>query len=461
MKRLTKKLYPTPRLPEKVLQFGEGAFLRAFADYAFDILIEKELFDGSITIVQPLEEGTVPYLAEQDGLYTLIIKGMNGGADVDERGVISCVQEYINPYRDYDNYMKSAMNPHLRYIISNTTEAGIEFNPRDILTDKPQRSFPGKVAAFLYKRFLYFNGDNSKGLVFLPCELIDNNGMKLRSLVQMYADKWELGPYFKKWLHEANVFCDTLVDRITTGFPHQDAQDLFEELGYKDELIDVSEPFYFWAIEGPAWLADELKFYEAGLNVIITDDISQYKTRKVRLLNGAHTCSVPAALLCGLATVGEMMADEDFERYLQKVLFEEIIPALHYLPTDELNNFAAAVLDRFSNPYVRHELSSIMLNSVSKFEVRVMPTIGDYYCRFYKIPKILTFSLAALKTYYKKEHNTGDLEVLDKLINKHTCEAAPGHFLASKEFHRAVSAYMDKIEQVGIREVMRKLIYDE
>ncbi|MCL2051144.1 MAG: tagaturonate reductase [Lachnospiraceae bacterium] len=449
MENLSRELFPITKRPEKVLQFGEGAFLRAFADYIFDVLIEKELFDGSITVVQPLPEGTLPFLALQDGLYTLLVKGLNNGGEINEKRIISCIQNYINPYEDYESYLNCARNPVLRYIISNTTEAGIRYEEGNFLSQKPPQSFPGKITAFLYERYKHFNGDIAKGLVFLPCELIENNGMNLRKIILLYADEWGLDKAFGDWVVKANTFCDTLVDRITTGFPANEAQEIYTELGYHDKLLDISEPFYFWAIEGPAWLKDELRFHEAGLNVIITDDISQYKTRKVRLLNGAHTASVPAALLCGLSTVGEMMADEDLNKYLHKALFEELIPSFP-IPTDELKDFASAVLDRFANPYVRHELKSIMLNSVSKFEVRVLPAIYDYYFKFSSLPKLLTFSLAALITYYQTEDDNEALKALDELINKMTETAG--------DFKAEVKNYLDEISQAGIRETLREYI---
>ena len=457
MKRLNRDIYPKPVLPEKVLQFGEGAFLRAFVDYIFDVLNEKELFHGGITIIQPLPQGTVHLLAKQDGLYTLLNRGLSGGNEVNEKRIISCVQNYLNPYENFDAYMACAKNPELRYIISNTTEAGISYGEGDLLTDKPQKSFPGKITAFLYERYQCFNGDREKGFVFLPCELIDHNGTELKKLVLRYADEWGLLPDFVAWVDEANVFCDTLVDRITTGFPHDEAESLAEELGYRDALLDVSEPFYFWAIEGPEWLNDELRFRDAGLNVIVTDDVSPYKTRKVRLLNGAHTCSVPAALLCGLSTVGEMMADADFKEYLSKALFAEIIPALD-IPAETLHEFAAAVLERFSNPFVRHELMSIMLNSVSKFAVRVLPTIMDYYRRFNELPRILAFSFAALIAYYHKQGENAEVQAVYGLIDENRRFADARDLQCCVELKKMTEDTLAEIAECGIRNVIRSLV---
>jgi len=385
-------------LPEKILQFGEGNFLRAFVDSMFDELNAAGLFGGSITVAQPIAAGLADVLKEQDGLYTLFLRGLENGQEVCRKRVITSVQDAVNPYEDFNSYFARAKNPDLRFVVSNTTEAGIAYAAGDNLTDTPQKSFPGKVTAFLFTRFTHFAGDMAKGLVFIPCELIDYNGTTLKKIVLRYAEEWNLGEAFVTWVNEACVFTNTLVDRIVTGYPRDEAAQLEAELGYTDKLLDTGEIFHFWVIEGPSWLREELPFEKLGLNVVFTDDATPYKLRKVRILNGAHTCSVTAAYLCGHNTVGEMVADPMFKTYLEKALFEEVIPTLD-LEYDNLKTFADAVFDRFANPFIKHMLLSITLNSVSKWKARVLPSVLEYAKRKNALPTVLTFSFAALLAF--------------------------------------------------------------
>jgi tagaturonate reductase len=407
MLKLTNELIGKPRYKEKILQFGEGNFLRAFVDLMIDRLNEAGFYRGSFVVVQPIERGMVDKLNEQDGLYTIILRGLDRGREVDTRRIITSISRGINPYADFDAYIACAANPDLRFVVSNTTEAGIVHDPNDKLTDKPQASFPAKVTAFLYERFKAFGGDRAKGLVFIPCELIDNNGAELRRIVLQYADEWRLGAEFTDWVETANYFTNTLVDRIVTGYPKDEAESLWSRLGYRDELITAAEIFHHWVIEYPKMpnaegLAQELPFARAGFNVLWTDDVTPYKTRKVRILNGAHTASVLAAYLAGKRTVGEMMDDEWFNKFIHDTLYEEIIPTIEgYLPYDELKSFADSVFDRFRNPYIKHYLFSIALNSVSKFKARVLPSVIEYMNMRGVPPKNLTLSFAALIAFYK------------------------------------------------------------
>lgn len=390
---------------EKVIQFGEGNFLRAFVDYMFDEINAQGLFDGGITLIQPIPGGDFlrNILNEQEGLYTLIARGRENGEKVVSKRLITCVNRCINPYVDLDTYNDCAKNPELRFVVSNTTEAGITWKEEPMVTDKPQDSFPAKVANFLYVRFKEFNGDKSKGLVFIPCELIDDNGKTLKKYVLKHAEEWNLGADFIDWIETACVFTSTLVDRIVTGYPRDEAKDLCEEFGYEDNAIDTSEIFHTWVIEGPAELEKELPFPSAGLKVIFTPDVKPYKKRKVRILNGAHTCSVLGAYLAGYNFVGEVMADELFYAYLEKALNDEIIPAItsEELTHEDLKSFADAVFDRFKNPFIKHKLLDISLNSTSKFEARVLHTIQEYYAQKNELPKILTFSFAAYLAFYR------------------------------------------------------------
>jgi len=410
----------TQELPVKVLQFGEGNFLRAFVDYMIDELNTANLFNGGITVVQPIEQGLADLVNQQDGLYTIILRGLENGSEVVRKKIITSIKNCINPYKNFEEYFEQVKNPDLRFIISNTTEAGITYKEGDKLTDKPQVSFPAKITALLYERYRLFSGDTTKGFIFMPCELIDNNGDKLKEIVLQYAKEWELEEKFVDWIENSNYFTNTLVDRIVTGYPRDEVQQLQKELGYVDNLLNTAEIFHFFVIEAPKKIAAEIPFEKAGLNVVWTDDATPYKSRKVRILNGGHTMSVLAAYLCGKETVGEMMDDSLFIDYLKKGIFDEIIPTLD-LDYADLKSFADSVFDRFANPYIKHYLLSIALNSVSKYKTRVLPSILEYYKRKNELPKVLTTSFAALIAFYSgKNHKTGkehelqdDAEVLE------------------------------------------------
>lgn len=395
---------PIPR-PERVLQFGEGGFLRAFVDQMIDAANAQNILNTSVAVVQPIERGLAETLQAQNGLYTLVLRGKEGGKAVRDVRVITAVSRAINPYTDYEAFLRCAHNPDLRFIVSNTTEAGIVYTGNDRYDDAPQASFPGKLTRLMHERFLRFGKKTGKGFVLLPCELIDANGDALRDAVLRTARQWDLEQAFIAWVERENVFTNTLVDRIVTGYPRDDAQELLDELGYEDAMLDVAEPFGLWVIEGPASLADEWPLHLAGQNVVFTDDVTPYKLRKVRMLNGAHTSMALGAYLAGFDTVGQCMADADIRAYLTRALYQEIMPTLD-LPTAELEAFAAAVFERFENPFNQHYLLSIALNSVSKFRARVLPTLREYARRTGQLPGALTFSLAALVAFYHGEQRT-------------------------------------------------------
>ena len=394
-------------LPEKILQFGEGNFLRGFVDWMIDKMNEQGLFNGSVVVVQPIEEGLVGVLNSQNGLYTLYLRGMQDGITIEQKRIISSISRGINLYADFESYMKMAESGDLRFVISNTTEAGIAYSPDDKPTDTPPVSYPGKLTALLYRRFKTFGTDPAKGLVIIPCELIDRNGDKLKETVLRLSREWSYEQEFIRWLETSNYFLNSLVDRIVTGYPKDEAQKLAEELGYSDKLLDTGEIFHLWVIEGDKRFAEELPFTKSGLNVTWTDDMTPYRTRKVRILNGAHTMTVLAAYLYGLDTVKECMDDGLIKAYMEKGLYEEIIPTLD-LPENELLDFAKAVSERFANPFIRHYLLSISLNSTSKFKTRVLPSITEYVKRKGKIPQVLTFSLAALIVFYRGTEMSGN-----------------------------------------------------
>ena len=391
-------------MKEKVIQFGEGGFLRGFADWMIQIANEKADFDGKIVVVQPIEKGMCDMLTEQGCVYTHLCRGVEG-VDVKK---IDAISRCVKPYDDFESYLKLAENPDFRFIISNTTEAGICFSDADKIDDKPAKTFPGKLTQLLVKRFENGLG----GFVFLPCELIDKNGENLKKCILQYADLWNLGEGFKNWIEKENIFCNTLVDRINTGYP----KDEKIELGYEDNMINTSEYFHLWVIEGYGKLFDEIPFDKCGLNVILTDNLQMYRTRKVRILNGAHTSLVPYALLSGLDTVKSCIDDETMNNHIKKCVYDEIIPTLD-LPKEELTEYADNVLTRFANPYIKHYLSSIALNSVSKFKVRVLPSILEYIKRYNKMPETLIFSFAKLIDFYRTDMTDDDKEITEFMKN--------------------------------------------
>ncbi|WP_251551562.1 tagaturonate reductase [Neobacillus muris] len=401
-----------PKYPEKVLQFGEGNFLRAFVDWQIDVLNKEADFNGSVVVVQPLGQGMVEKLNEQDGLYTLYLQGMKEGKAVREHTTINSISRGLNLFKEYDQYLELAANPELRFIFSNTTEAGIAFDENDRLEDRPQSSYPGKLTAFLYHRYQVFNGDKEKGFIIIPCELIDRNGEKLKQIVLQYAELWNLGKGFVQWLEEANTFCCSLVDRIVPGFPRDTINEITEELGYKDDMVVVGEQFHLWVIEGPQWIREEFPAHKAGLNTLFVNDMTPYRTRKVRILNGAHTAMTPVSYLYGLDTVAEAVDHEVVGQYIKELIYEEIIPTLD-LPINELNSFAAAVLERFRNPFIQHFLMSIALNSMSKFTTRDLPSLLEFINRKQELPRKLVFSLAALIAFYKGKRGEEDIKLAD------------------------------------------------
>ncbi len=392
---------------ERFIQFGEGGFLRGFADWMIQKINEKTDFEGSVVVVQPIENGMCDMLTAQNCNYTHIIRGEEGV----EKSVIDVISRCINPYQDYEQYLALASQPELRYVISNTTEAGITFDPAVTQEDTPPASFPAKVTKLLFCRY----NAGLPGFVFLPCELIDRNGDRLKEAVLKYADLWGYGDDFKNWVTEQNEFCCTLVDRINTGYPKGENLDL----GYEDNMVNTSEYFHLWVIETSLDLEKELPFSSAGLNVIVTrNELEKYRTRKVRILNGAHTSMVPFALLSGFDTVKSCMDDTEMRAYVRKCIFDEIIPTLD-LPREELEDYAENVLTRFANPYIKHYLSSIALNSVSKFKVRVLPSVLEYKNRFGSYPATLVFALAKLIEFYKLGTPNDLPEVMD-FIKTHT-----------------------------------------
>ena len=386
--------------PEKVMQFGEGNFLRAFVDYFFDMANEKVGWNGKVALVQPIAMGLTEYINKQEGLYTLYLRGSEKGEKIDYKRVISSCSRCINPYGDWDKVLELARSKDLEIIVSNTTEAGIVHDTESQFDQCPPISFPAKLTRVLFERFTA----GMPGIVMLSCELIDNNGKELLRCVNQYIDDWKLSEEFRAWVNNENIFCSTLVDRIVPGRIRdpKEVAALDAANGYEDPLTDVGEIFGVWVIEGPDGLEDRLPFKAAGVPVHVVPDVTPYKKRKVRILNGAHTGFVLGAYLAGFDIVRDCMHNDNIRGFMNKILYDEVIPTLP-LDKDDLMAFAEAVQDRFNNPFVNHELMSISLNSTSKWKARNMPSFLEYIKTEGKLPACLTMSLAAYIAFYSNE----------------------------------------------------------
>lgn len=470
--------------PVKVLQFGEGNFLRAFVDYMIDIANEQGKFNGDIVLVKPIEFGNLDRFHEQECQYTVQLRGIVDGEAKRINRVVTSVADAVDAYGEYEKYAAYAKLDTLRYIVSNTTEAGIVYDETDRIEFNPPKTYPGKLTKFLYERYKHFNGAADKGLVMLPVELIDDNGIHLKECVLKLAKLWNLEDGFVAWLNDACVFTSTLVDRIVTGYPRDEAEELCKEFGYQDNLIVTGEPFALWVIESAKDISKEFPLPDAGLPVIFTDNQKPYKQRKVRILNGAHTSFVLASYLCGNDIVLESMNDELILKYIKATIFDEVIPTLT-LPKQDLVDFAEAVLTRFNNPYVKHAHLSISLNSVSKWRARCMPSFLEYIEKEGKLPAHLTFSLAALMAFYTgteirdkalighrdgQEYNImDDADVLEFFAANSPKEPAEyAHAVLSNEnfwgqdltklagVEEAVTNYISDIRSMGMRKTMEK-----
>ncbi|SFC46519.1 tagaturonate reductase [Zunongwangia mangrovi] len=402
----------TEALPIKVVQFGEGNFLRAFVDYIIDKLNKEANFNAGVAVIQPLAGGLVEMLNEQDGLYNLFMKGVKQGEEIQQQRTISCIQKGINPYKDYDEYLKLAEEESLEFIISNTTEAGIAYDDSDTLEDTPHKSFPAKLTALLYRRFKHFSADASKGLTIIPCELINHNADTLKKIILQYAQLWQLEDEFISWIDNSNSFHNTLVDRIVPGYPKDDIEAYQSQLEFEDKLIVSAEVFLLWVIEGDEKLKAKIPFDKIDENIVVVKDMQPYRTRKVRILNGAHTTMVPFSLLFGNETVKETVDDSFTGAFVKQAIFDEIIPTLS-LSEEELKTFAEEVLDRFRNPFIKHQLASIALNSISKFKVRVLPSLLVFQTNCNRLPLHLVFAFACLIRFYRGEWNNKVLPVKD------------------------------------------------
>ncbi len=483
MERLNASLCPAPERPVRVLQFGEGNFLRAFVDYMLDIANEKGVFNGSVVLVKPISFGSLDAFHEQDGRYTVLLRGLVDGQPSAQTRLITSIADAVDAYGEYEKYAALAKLDTLRFVVSNTTEAGIVLDENDRFELTPPNTYPGKLTKLLFERAEAFDYAADKGLIILPVELIDDNGVELRRCVKALAKRWALGERFESWLDTACVFTSTLVDRIVTGYPKDEIPALWEQLGYEDRLLVTGEPFALWVIESSRDISGELPLPACGLPVLFTDNQKPYKQRKVRILNGAHTSFVPAAFLCGYDYVLDAMRDPLIKTFMQRTLYDEVIPTLS-LPKDDLLSFAEAVTGRFENPYIKHALLSICLNSVSKWRARCMPSLLGYVRDTGELPPRLTFSLAALMALYQGDHlRDGGLECSRdgrsyllrddaaalEFFAHNSCRPAAEQardFIARKDFFGselcevpgladAVGAALAEIKEKGMRAVMQ------
>ncbi|MEH0152650.1 tagaturonate reductase [Limibacter armeniacum] len=415
--KLNRNNINTAARPIRVVQFGEGNFLRAFIDWMIQELNEKADFDAGVAVVQPIPQGLGELLNAQDGLYHLYLKGIEKGKLINRHQLVDCIQQVVNPYEDYQGYLELAKVETLQFIFSNTTEAGIRYHEADKL-DEVQDSFPAKLTALLYERFRHFGGNISKGLHILPCELIDKNGQILKETILKNIENWQLPKAFQNWIETACTFYNTLVDRIVPGFPKDRIEEIHKELGFEDQLVVEGEQFHLFVIEGDEKIKEVFPAEKIGLNVIVTDNQAPYRTRKVRILNGAHTSLVPIGILSGVETVKEGLDHEQVGAFLKQLIKEEIVPTL---PASEgIHEFAEDVLDRFRNPFVKHYLNSISLNSFPKFNTRVLPSISGYFIKEGKFSQRLLVAFAALIKLYDPKNEQGfepqdDQEVVDLL----------------------------------------------
>lgn len=435
-------LFSQRNYPIKILQFGEGNFLRAFVGDVIHQLNHKTNYNGGIAVIQPIKKGLIELLNKQGGAYTLFLNGIENGKQIQEKKLIQNIVKTISPYENYSAYLELAKIPELEFIFSNTTEAGIEFDPTDQLYDRPQRTFPAKLTRLLWERFTHFKGTESSGLYILPCELINHNATSLKNMVLKYAQLWGLNTEFIGWIENANNFCNTLVDRIVPGYPKDNIEFYKDQLDYDDALLVTAEPFFLWVIEGDEKLKVKLKVNEIDLDIKVVENLQSYRTQKVRILNGAHTALVPLSLLYGHETVSDIFTSAFTKSFLEESVRNEIAPTLE-MDKRSLNQFTEAVFDRFKNPFIKHYLASIALNSISKFKVRVVPSLLVSQKTKGSLPPHLVFSFACLLQFYqgnwkgKKLPVQDDEKIVEKLQNYwHECTLDEFVYkvLSNKEF---------------------------
>lgn len=433
-------IQPAAHYPERIVQFGGGNFLRAFIDWMVEILNDEAGFASNIVIVKPTPQGDYAVLENQEGLFHVHLNGIHNGELVNDLKRITCVSRVVNPYQDFEAFLRLARQPEVQFIISNTTEAGIKFNAQDRIEDTPPDSFPAKLAIFLYERYTHFDGATDKGCIVLPCELIEDNGLQLQQILLQYAEHWSLEAGFCEWLQAHNRFCNTLVDRIVAGFPQSHAEALMQQIGFRDDLLVEGEHYHSWVIEDVGGIQNELPTRHTTLNVKFVEDLKRYRKIKVRILNGAHTAMMPLGYLLGLETVKQVMENKPLEQFIEALLLKEVVPVLDGTSL-EVNDYALAILDRFRNPHLHHQLINIALNSLEKFNVRLLPTLVEYTTQTGQLPKRIVLAFAALIRFYKGEwqgkaiplnDNPVAIEWLKRLWQQHTIPELVEEVLANE-----------------------------
>lgn len=480
--KLNRSTVANNKYKSRVLQFGEGNFLRAFVDWIIFEMNKETGFDAGVTVVQPIESGLTDFINSQDGLYTLFLQGIKNGEPVRDEFLIDVINNCINPYDDFNGYLETARDENIEFIISNTTESGISYLKEEKKSGEVQTSYPGKLLVWLIERYNSLGKDENSGVVIIPCELIEKNGEKLKEILNKISVDWKLEEDFIEWLNTKNIFCNTLVDRIVTGYPRDRIDEICQGLGYEDKLVVEGEQFHLWVIEGPEAVRKRFPVEKTDLNVVFTDDLEKYRTRKVRVLNGAHTSMVPVGLLSGIETVRETVEDSLTGKYVDEIMKDEISATID-LPDDELKAFVADVMDRFRNPYIKHMLTAISLNSNSKYETRVLPSILDYVEKNNRLPEKLLFGLAALITFYRGSYGEMVFELKDdeSIIEKYknvwnsyddsmeSLESIVKNVLSFEEvwkmdlneidgLHSLVSEYVYSINTKGMKESLENLL---
>lgn len=474
MEILSSEIYEKKVRPVKVLQFGEGNFLRAFIDWFFQKFNDEADFNGGIVVVQPLPQGRISELSQQNGLYTLVLEGIQNDELKKEKQVIDVLEDFVNPYTDYSSFLNYAKNPELKMIVSNTTEAGIILNENDIEDTVVSDSYPGKLLSFLKFRYDFFDGDPDKGFFIVPCELIDFNGSKLKDILNQLSHLRHYSDSFIHWLNTANLYYNTLVDRIVPGYPADNITKLEKENGYKDHNIVKGELFHLWVVEGDKKIRQFIPIDSVHLNIVLTDNVKPYKERKVKILNGAHTCMVPIAYQYGIDTVGQMMETKPLCSFLEQFLQQEVWPTLK-LPQSEKETFTKDVMERFKNPTIHHKLLTISLNSMSKYKTRVLPSAIEYYNITHNLPKHCLFSLSALFVMFslKNEDGTSLIQDNPEFINfwhtewkKQDISTIAEDALSLKHWEydfstmkgskECVINYIQDIQSIGIIEALQK-----
>lgn len=479
MKALNSKNAPKAIRPERIIQFGEGNFLRAFVDWIISNMNEKTDFNSSVVVVQPIEKGMIDALNAQDGLYHVNLQGLSNGEVINSLRMIDVISRALSPYQDFDAFLSLAEQPEMRFVISNTTEAGINFDPSCKLDDAPASSYPGKLTQLLYHRFKHFAGDPTKGLIIFPCELIFLNGHKLKETIYQYIELWNLGEEFKAWFESACGVYATLVDRIVPGFPRKEIEQIKAKLDYDDNMVVQGEAFHLWVIEAPESVAEEFPANKAGLNVLFVPSEEPYHERKVTLLNGPHTVLSPVAFLAGVDIVRDACQHEVIGKFIHRVMFDELMETLN-LPKAELQKFAEDVLERFNNPFVDHQVTSIMLNSFPKYATRDLPGLKEYLKRKGTLPEGLVLGLAAIMVYYRGGKRADGVEIipndapeimalLSQLWSEGSVENLVERVLGTTSIWgedlnsipllaERVAYYIDKIQNQGMLQTVKELV---